>query len=256
MTITFSKVENDTSYFIRERDCTSVKTRKDWLGTFWLVKRYIHRVGYMFEPKLHMPDEVIEEAKKLLYDSFLGILPFYFDKDPGKSGQIAKRLVAEMSKSGYPLPEYKARGSLTTKKRREVGEDAEWRRFWFRDIGNRFPYHKDVLIELVDTKRYMTGKWFPPSSGYSYGDWGEEYDYEPGGLDPGFHQTVYLAKRYMPLTSGWMEEGDYGRYQAKPIMIHPWDLIDMVEVELSPGYTDRYTILKDNNEPLDNTTEW
>ena len=117
-----------------------------------------------------------------------------------------------MTEKGYPIPHYKAQGRLAARKRREHGEVAEWRRFWFRRLENDFPYRGHLLVRITGLKQFWTGKWYPGGGNYE--------DYEPGGLSPAYHHTVYQCKFYSLYNTGWFHDSHLDQYY-----IHPLDLI-------------------------------
>lgn len=43
---------------------------------------------------------------------------------------------------------------------------------------------EDAIVWVLETRQVMTGVYYPPSGGWSFNpDYGDDYDYEPGGLD-------------------------------------------------------------------------
>jgi hypothetical protein len=201
---------------IPELDKQSSKADKNLIGTQWFASRHIHRIGYMFMNH----QEVALKEDELIMNEVKTALQWYKEVlDERNRDRIATDILQRMKDRGFPLPTYQARGQVAFEKRKDAGEDALWRSMWFCLASSQFPYQNPFLIEITGTQRFMTGRYYPASGG-SYQDYegGWDSDYEPGGLNPGYHQTLYVATSHYKTYSGKWEPDS-------TCLIHPNDLL-------------------------------
>jgi len=205
-------------YHIPERDENKVKADKSLVGTYWEIDKYINRVGYLYEAgNLDWQDVKLEEDEILL-ETFKEALP-WTQKDAETRDVTAKNILNNYKSKNLPLPTYQANGRLVKKLRVNGGDDARWRRMWFIDTESEYPYTNSLVIKITGTTRKLTGKWYAGSSGYDY--WGE-WEYEPSGLSPAIHHTLFVADVLIESNSGeWFCHNEL-------VLVHPDDLIQEV----------------------------
>lgn len=209
-------------YCIPERDTEPAKPDKSLIGERFRVDKFIHRIGYMYEPPMMMINEVQQEEKEILLKTIRGgLISSGIEQD--KVEKAAKAILFYYEQRNLPMPTYKARGNVAKRKRNETGEDALWRRFWFQDVGEYFPFNKP-LVKITGIKRCVTGRYYPPSGGAYYG---QDYDYQPGGLAPACNHGVYEVKWYELYVGGY----DLYEMPARPY-VHPLDIQPLTEKEI------------------------
>lgn len=212
--INFRRLNLLKEFYVPELDAMKVKADRALLGTNNEITRYIARVGYKYEPMLMSDIDVSQEEdellKKLFRDSIIKLnLPV------DEEDKLAKNFLGQFHSLNYPPPTYHARGELAFRKRKEEGEETEWRRMWFLDFKD-YPHQEKRVFIPRETVRRITGKYYPPSGGYDpyYGD----SDYEPGGIYPAFHQTLFIGDIYLKYFGGW-------DIDLHNVLVHPNDMI-------------------------------
>jgi hypothetical protein len=200
------------NYFVKELDEKKAIGTRAMVGKFVTASRFIIKVGYQFDHENIHRDEYDAEYKEMLFD-YLKKLNVEIES----FSEYKKQEVFERFYSVFQKPRYRAAGIITARKRKEAGSDALWRRFWFSDFSDMYPYEEKQVFEIIDTKRVLTGKWYSASSSRSWTDYGYEYDYEPGGLYPCYHHTIYIARSFTKTFSGFQ------RYH-EDALLHPDDI--------------------------------
>lgn len=200
------------NYFVSEIDTKKATGTRNMIGKFVTAPRYILKVGYMFDHDNIHSDEYEAEYQKMLFD-FLRSAGLDIDN----ISELRKKHLSDEFYKIFQVPRYKAAGTIMARKRKELGEDAKWRRFWFTDVIDHYPYREEEVFKIIETRRVLTGKWYGASSWKGWTDYGYEYDYEPGGLNPCYHHTVYEAKLFTKTNGGF-------RYYKDNILLHPNDI--------------------------------
>ena len=215
------RMNPSNEYSVPELDETKAKADKSLVGTYWKVSRFIDRVGYLHHVgNLDFP-EVYKEEDKILLEVFKeGLLWTVPNQETRETA--AKNILKAHTSRGLPRPTYQANGRLVNRKRQLEGDEARWRRMWFIDVESEYPYQDDIVIQLTGTKRKLTGKWYASDGGYD--SYTGDYDYEPGGLAPANHQTLFTADLLIQSNGGeWF-------CHRENVLIHPNDLIQEVSL--------------------------
>lgn len=211
---------NQNEYFDETLDQQEAKIDKKLIGSMFYVERVIRRLGYKYEASTISVAEVDAKGNEMLVESLTNGIANYLSTPRDTARLVSEKIIQDMREGCLRIPTYEAIGRLVAEKRRNEGEKAQWRRMWFVNFVSEWPYHQVMRAEIKGIKKAWTGRWYPASGGPSYGPDGVEYDYEPGGLNPAYSQSLYIADLYVAMSSkdGWALD-------RCSVLVHPGDLL-------------------------------
>jgi hypothetical protein len=193
--------EPDRSKWYRLPERESVKHVTSLpIGTRITTARQIARVGYYYEPN----DAPIFDIAKMRIPFLEGRLDHTVNER--EMNDLIKALGIKDDQF-YRWVDYQNRGRWQRSK--SAGQDYDGMRVaWYQNCD----YSKDYPLTITGTKAAWQGEYYAPDSWVSHTEYGDEHEYEPGGLSNRAYLKYYIC-----------EESWSGRV----VFVHPLDALEV-----------------------------